>query len=205
MNIVVLVKLVPDLVEELSIDASGVALDMAWLRLIINEFDDHAVEQAILLKERSGGQVTVVAPEYEGVDDVLFTAAAKGADRLIKITGDFNGINNHALARAAAAVIKTLQPDLVLTGVRSGSNIELRRIALVHPIGGEYWGIQITFRRTVPTQDGTTQTWKFVPHPHSSWSMMRKAAVMELFAELAGSGTGSLATELRQNADQESK
>jgi len=96
-------------------------------------------------------------------------------------------------------------PYRVLSGVRSGSNIELRRIALVHPIGGEYWGIQITFRRTVPTQDGTTQTWKFVPHPHSSWSMMRKAAVMELFAELAGSGTGSLATELRQNADQESK
>ena len=54
MKIVVLIKLVPDLVEELDIDESGVALNRDWLRLIINEFDDHAVEQAILLKERGG-------------------------------------------------------------------------------------------------------------------------------------------------------
>jgi len=44
MNIIILVKLVPDLVEELTVDASGAALDMSWLRLIINEFDDHAIE-----------------------------------------------------------------------------------------------------------------------------------------------------------------
>ncbi len=89
MNIVILVKLVPDLVEELTIDTSGVALDTAWLRMIINEFDDHAIEQGILLKERGGGNVTVVAPDIEGVDDVLFTAAAKGADQIDKDQGRF--------------------------------------------------------------------------------------------------------------------
>ncbi|MBU4226368.1 MAG: electron transfer flavoprotein subunit beta/FixA family protein [Chloroflexi bacterium] len=124
MNIVVLVKLVPDLVEELNIDPSGAALDMSWLRLIINEFDDHASEEAILLKERGGGQVTAVAPEYEGVDEVLFTAAARGADRLIKITGDFVAANNHALARACASVIEGLQPDLVLTGVQANNDLD---------------------------------------------------------------------------------
>jgi electron transfer flavoprotein beta subunit len=124
MNIVVLVKLVPDLVEELTIDPSGKALDTAWLRLIINEFDDHAIEQGILLKERGGGQVTVVAPDIEGVDDVLFTAAAKGADRLIKVKGDFTGINNHALARAFTSVVKELQPDLVLTGVQANNDMD---------------------------------------------------------------------------------
>jgi electron transfer flavoprotein beta subunit len=124
MNIVVLMKLVPDLVEELNIDPSGTALDMSWLRLIINEFDDHASEEAILLKERGGGQVTAVAPEYEGVDEVLFTAAARGADRLIKITGNFVAANNHALARASAAVIKELQPDLVLTGVQANNDLD---------------------------------------------------------------------------------
>ena len=124
MNIVILVKLVPDLVEELTIDTSGIALDTAWLRLIINEFDDHAIEQGILLKERGGGQVTVVAPDIEGVDDVLFTAAAKGADRLIKIKGDFAGVNNHALARAFTVVVKELQPDLVLTGVQANNDLD---------------------------------------------------------------------------------
>lgn len=125
MNIVVPVKLVPDLVEELEIDESGTALDTTWLRLIVNEFDDHAVEQAILLKERGGGQVTILAPDAEDVDDVFYTAAAKGADRLIKLTRDFEeGVNNHAMARALASVIKELQPDLVLTGVQAHNDLD---------------------------------------------------------------------------------
>ncbi|NOH01529.1 MAG: hypothetical protein HND47_05925 [Chloroflexi bacterium] len=74
MNIVVLVKLVPDLVEELTIDPGGAALDLTFARWIINEFDDHALEQGILLKEKNGGTVTVLAPDLEGADDVLFTA-----------------------------------------------------------------------------------------------------------------------------------
>ena len=64
-HIVVTAKMVPDLVEELEIDENGAALDMTWLRLIINEFDDHAIEQAIILKEKLGGTVTVIAPDME--------------------------------------------------------------------------------------------------------------------------------------------
>jgi electron transfer flavoprotein beta subunit len=125
MNIIVIVNLVPDLVEELEIDSSGTALDTAWLRMIINEFDDHAIEQAILLKERSGANVTVMAIDQEGIDEVLFTAAAKEADRLIKLTGDFEGaVNSHALARVFAAAIKDLAPDLIMTGVQAHTNID---------------------------------------------------------------------------------
>ncbi len=124
MNIVVLAKLVPDLVEELTIDANGNALDSSFARLIINEFDDHAIEQGILLKERGGGSVTIIAPDAEGADDVLFTAAAKGADRLIKIKGDFSNVNNHALARAFAKVVSGIKPDLVLTGVQAHNDLD---------------------------------------------------------------------------------
>jgi len=125
MNIVVPVRLVPDLVEELEIDESGTALDTTWLRLIINEFDDHAIEQAILLKEGSGGQVMIVALDTEGIDDLLYAAAAKGADRLIKLTGAFEeGVNNHALARALATTVTPLQPDLVLTGVQGHNDLD---------------------------------------------------------------------------------
>jgi electron transfer flavoprotein beta subunit len=125
MNIIVPVKLVPDLVEELSIDDSGKAIDTAWLRMIINEFDDHAIEQAILIKERTDAHVTVLSPDVEGVDDLLFTAAAKGADRLIKLTGDsLNEINNHGLARALAGILKDLNPDLVLTGVQAHNDLD---------------------------------------------------------------------------------
>lgn len=125
MNIIVIAGLVPDLVEELEIDSSGTALDTAWLRMIINEFDDHAIEQAILLKERDGGQVTVLAIDQEGIDEVLFTAAAKEADRLIKLIGDFeSGVNSHALARTFATVVKDLAPDLILTGVQAHTNLD---------------------------------------------------------------------------------
>jgi electron transfer flavoprotein beta subunit len=124
-HILVTAKMVPDLVEELEIDDSGTALDMTWLRLIINEFDDHSIEQAILLKEKYGGEVTVIAPDFEGMDDVLFTAAAKGADRLIKLTGDFEeGVNNHALARAYVETIKSQNPDLILTGVQANDDLD---------------------------------------------------------------------------------
>jgi len=124
MKIAVPVKFVPDLVEELTIDSNGTALDTSWLRLIINEFDDHAVEQAILLKERGGGQVIVAMAEAEGADDFLFASAAKGADQLIKLTGDFNNSNNHALARAYADLLKELQPDLILTGVQAHNDLD---------------------------------------------------------------------------------
>jgi len=137
-HIVVTAKLVPDLVEELEIAENGAALDMTWLRLIINEFDDHAIEQAILLKEKFGGQVTVIAPDLEGMDDVLYTAAAKGADRLIKLSGDFEeGINNHALARAFAATINDLQPDLILTGVQGNNDLD----GSVGPLLSEFLGM----------------------------------------------------------------
>lgn len=120
MKIVVPINLVPDLVEELTIDDSGTALDLTWLRLIINEFDDHAIEQAILLKEKRDAQITVLASDLEGADDMLFTALAKGADHAIKIVGDFEeSVNSHALARAFTDIIKELQPDLILTGVQS--------------------------------------------------------------------------------------
>ena len=137
-NIVVLAKLVPDLVEELEIAESGTALDMEWLRLIINEFDNHATEQAIILKERSGGEVTVIAPEAEGANEMLYTIAAKGADRLIMLKGDFeDGINNHALARAFAGAAKELKPDLVLTGVQANDDLD----GSVGPLVAEYLGM----------------------------------------------------------------
>lgn len=125
MKIVVPVKLIPDLVDELTIDATGTALDSTWLRLIINEFDDHAIEQAIILKERGGGHVTVISPNVEGVDDMLFATAAKGADKLIKVNGNFEtGVNNHALARGLAPLIQELQPDLILSGVQAHNDMD---------------------------------------------------------------------------------
>ena len=101
MNIIVPVKLVPDLVEELSIDENGTALDMTWVSLILNEFDDHALEEALQLKDELDANITVIALDSDETDKVLFTALAKGADRAIKLIGDLEtGAPSHILANA---------------------------------------------------------------------------------------------------------
>ncbi len=153
MNILVPIKLVPDLVEELMIDSSGIALDPDWLRLKINEFDDHAVEQAILLKEGGAGQVTVIALDAEGVDDELFTAAAKGADRILKLTGNFEQpVNSHALARLLAPIIKEFQAGLILTGVQAHNDLD----GPLGPLLAEYLGIPyVGYIAGVIWNDGT--------------------------------------------------
>ena len=142
MKIVAVIQMVPDLVEELVVDANGVNLDPYSVRWVINEFDDYAVEEAILLKERYGGTVTVVAPGFDGVEDALFTAAAKGADALVKLSGDFeNGSNNHALARVFVTTLKSLSPDLVLTGVQAhNQNDGALGSLLAEDLGAPYVG-----------------------------------------------------------------
>ena len=138
MNIIVPIKLVPDLVEELKVDDRGTSLDLDWLRLRINEFDDHAIEQAILLKENGGGQVIVIGLDGDGADDALFTAAAKGADQIIKLTGDFEPlVTNHVLARWLAPVVKSLRPNLVLTGVQAHNDLD----GPLGPLLAEYMGV----------------------------------------------------------------
>lgn len=161
MNIVVPIKMVPDLVEELVIDASGTMLDPETLRLKLNEFDDHAIEQAILLKEKGKGHVTVVTPDIEGVDDVLFAAAAKGADRLVKLTGNWRtNVNNHALARVFANFVKTLRPELILTGVQAHNDLD----GAVGPQLAEHLGMPyVGYVSGVILCDGTIQLRKEFP------------------------------------------
>lgn len=119
MNIIVLMKRVPDLVEDLEVDDSGKALDEDCVSLKLNEFDDHALEEALLLKEAGGGQVTAVALDGEEVDKMLYTALAKGADRALKITGAGEHDDRLALARIFAGVVRDQPHDLILTGVQA--------------------------------------------------------------------------------------
>ncbi len=86
MNIVVVIRQVPDLIEPLEISDSGTAIDLGAASFIVNESDDHALEQALLLKEAGGGTVTVVALDFGDVDNTLYAATAKGADRIVKIS-----------------------------------------------------------------------------------------------------------------------
>ena len=124
MNIIVPIKQVPNLTDELEINAEGTGLDHDALQYVLNEFDEHALEEAVLAKESAGGTVTVIGVDTTGeLDGALHTALAKGADRAMKITGDYpRGTDSHTQARLLADAIKGLSPDLVLTGVQAADD-----------------------------------------------------------------------------------
>ena len=125
MNIVVLMKQVPDLVEGLEIDPSGKALDVASLRYILSESDDHALEQALLIKEKVGGRVEVFALNQGEARESLLTAIAKGADRAVLVDAGLDSPpDNHAAAQIFTTLLRAGQFDLVLTGVRAIDDLD---------------------------------------------------------------------------------
>ena len=128
MNLYVLLKMVPDTVEELNVAADGKSLDSEFLRFKLSEPDEHALEQALILKEKSGGKVTVLALDAPEVDDVLFTALAKGADCAVKVPINQAGLGTAASAKVLAgffAAAGPLTPDtLLLPGSQAIDDLE---------------------------------------------------------------------------------
>lgn len=103
MQTYVLWKFVPDTVEELTVAADGTSLDCETARFMLSDADEHALEEALLLKERHGGTVIVVALDAPEVDDALYTALAKGADRAVKIAVDQTQLGSVATAKVFGA------------------------------------------------------------------------------------------------------
>ena len=123
MHIAVVLKQVPDLVEELEIDSGGKDIDRSFVKMKLNEFDDHALEQAVLLKESGGAKVTAVALAADGIDQVLYAAKARGVDAAIKVDAGEEMLDSRRAASALAEAIKELGPDLVLTGVQAADDL----------------------------------------------------------------------------------
>ena len=128
MKILVVLKMVPDVVEELVLDPSGRSLDLDAIRMTLNGSDDDALEEALLLKERSGAAVTVVAGDAPEVDDALFTALAKGADRAVRVVWPDGPVSTRATGHMLAALLRdnpSLWPaDLILTGTQASDDLD---------------------------------------------------------------------------------
>jgi electron transfer flavoprotein beta subunit len=139
MDIVVPIKLVPDLVEELEINEDGTDLDRDAVSYRINEFCDHAVEEALQLVAAHGGSVTVMALDGEETDKVLYTALAKGATRAVKVTGlpDDQTVPTRAVAKAMCQALRDRSFDLILTGVQAADD----RDGQLGPLMAGYLGL----------------------------------------------------------------
>ena len=118
MNIIVCIKQVPAKDAPLSIAGN-------WIResdigFEMNEPDSYALEEALRLKEKHGGEVIVLSMGPERVKQTIKEALAKGADRGIHIADDqFAQLDALGSEKSLAAAIKQQKHDLVLTGLQS--------------------------------------------------------------------------------------
>lgn len=126
MEIVVCCKRVPDTSEaEVAVDSSGRDIRRERLAFTINESDNYALEEALLIKEKLGGAVTLVSIGPKEADDVLRMGLAKGADKAVRLTDDkFAESDGMARARILAQAIAPLKPDLVLCGSQASDDGE---------------------------------------------------------------------------------
>ena len=119
MNIIVCLKQVPDTESQIKIASDGKSIVTDDIKWVMNPYDEFGVEEALRLKEKFGGEVTVVGVGPKRVTESIRTALAMGADKGILISDDaLEGSDSLAVAKVLGAAIKDLEYDLILTGQR---------------------------------------------------------------------------------------
>jgi electron transfer flavoprotein beta subunit len=121
MEILVCIKRVPDTAEnEIEIKGDGTDIKRDDLVYSVNEWDNYAVEEAIQIRDRVGGAVTVITVGDEESEEVLRREMAMGADSGIRLTdAAFAGSDGRGVAAVLKAAVQKGKYDLVLTGAQA--------------------------------------------------------------------------------------
>ena len=121
MDILVCVKRVPDTSEnEIEINSEGTDIEREDLVYSVNEWDNYAVEEAIQIRDKVGGSVTVVTVGDEESEEVLRREMAMGADQGILISDEkIEGCDGKGSAQALKSEIEKGKYDLILTGAQA--------------------------------------------------------------------------------------
>ena len=118
MKIVVCVSHVPDTTSKIIVGQDGRTIDPTGLTFTINPYDEFAVEEALKLKEKFTGEVTVISLGKENVKESIKKAYAMGVEKgiWIKTTEE---MDSHATALQLVETLKSLSPDIILFGKQS--------------------------------------------------------------------------------------
>ncbi len=120
MKIIVAIKQVPVRDSQLRIDSSGRWIQEGDLSFEINEPDAYALEEALQLKEKHGGEVIALCLGPAKASQTIREALAKGADRAIHIEEEnLPALDTLAVAKLLANAAKSESADLILTGLQS--------------------------------------------------------------------------------------
>lgn len=118
MKIAVCISQVPDTTTKVKIGADGKSIDPSGVTYIINPYDEFAVEEALKLKEKNGGETFAVSVGKETVKETIRKAFAMGIDKGILIKTD-SVMDSYAVAKNLADVLKELNPDIIFFGKQS--------------------------------------------------------------------------------------
>ena len=118
MKYVVLLKQVYDTETKITLDANG-TISNSGITLIMNPYDEYAVEEALRLKEKGEGEVTVVSAGGQQVQDALRQALAMGADKAVLVDSEGADLDEYATAMILAKAIESIGFDVILGGFRA--------------------------------------------------------------------------------------
>ena len=121
MEILVCVTRVPDTAEnEIELNSAGNDIERDDLVYSVNEWDNYAVEEAIQIRDRVGGSVTVITVGDDESDEILRREMAMGADQGILLSDDsFEEADGRGIATVLKAAVAQGNYDLILTGAQS--------------------------------------------------------------------------------------
>ena len=117
MKILVMVKQVPDTATQVKISADPKAIETTGITWIVSPYDEFAIEEALRIKEKKGGEVVLVALGPDRAQSALRSGLAMGADSALHLKDPlFESLDTLGTAWALAAAIRPLAADLILTG-----------------------------------------------------------------------------------------
>ncbi|HEY7273214.1 MAG TPA: electron transfer flavoprotein subunit beta/FixA family protein [Actinoplanes sp.] len=155
MNIVVLVKQVPDSGAERTLDASDNTVERGSANNVINEMDEYAIEEALKIKEAQGGEVTVLTMGPDRAAESIRKALSMGPDAAVHVSDEaLHGSCVVATSTVLAAALRTLNADLILCGAESTDG----RVQVMPHMLAERLGIAALTGARKLTVDGGTLT-----------------------------------------------
>jgi len=107
---------VPDTATRIKIAPDGKSIVTSDADFVINPYEEYALEQGVQLKEKHGGEVTVLTLGPEKSTSIILKALALGADRAIHLKSESFPDDPSAVARAIATELKTVEFDVLLLG-----------------------------------------------------------------------------------------
>jgi electron transfer flavoprotein beta subunit len=120
MKIIVMMKQVASKDAILRINKDETWIEEGDLSFEVNESDGYALEEALRVREKLGGEVIICSMGPQRAKSVIKDALARGADRAIHVVGDNLGqLSPYAAASALVEAIREEQPDLIMTGLQS--------------------------------------------------------------------------------------